>query len=97
MSKIDLTLVTKLVRELATQNEIVEAVDAATSENKSDYTVEVAKAMGLATALKMEAELLAADYARLITLSTVKVGSSDALADFYNLVTPALKNPKTQS
>lgn len=96
MSKIDLTLINKLVKELNLQHEIVEKVKVASVDNKQEYTVELAKALGLVSTIKMESELLIGDFSKLIKFSTGNVMPQEAMSDLYSSIFGP-KPPKNQS
>lgn len=98
MSKINLTLLNKLVKELTLQQEVADKIDAAVVEHKQEYTVELAKAFGILSTIKMEAELLMQDYSRQIRVSTATVPAElDPMADIFGSLFPAGKTPKNQS
>ncbi len=92
MAKIDLTLITELVAQLAKQADLAEKMTLIKTEGvNTAYTVELSKALGLVTGIKMEADLLTADLTRLIKSSTfppTTKAEEDMLSQIFGGVKP---------
>lgn len=92
MAKIDLTLITELVSQLAKQADLADKMTLVKTEGvNTAYTVELSKALGLVTGIKMEADLLTADLTRLIKNSTfppVSKTEEDMLSQIFGGVKP---------
>lgn len=85
MAKPDLSLIAKLVQEAATQIEVADKVYTADPKKKQEYIVELSKAVGLLSSVKMESDLLIADCNKLIKFSTY---STESLASPLDLLFP---------
>lgn len=92
MSKIDLTLATELISQLNKQLELAYKLKLVKTEGiDAAYTVELAKALGLLSTLKIETDLLTADLTRLIKASTFPVGTKaedDLLSQLFGGTKP---------
>lgn len=70
MNKPDLTLINELIKALNQAQILSDKVRETMGENRQAYTVELAKALGLVSTIKMEADLLTLDYSKLIKTTT---------------------------
>lgn len=82
--KVDLSLIKRLVSELDLQLKSAEL--ASSSEEKTDYAVELAKAIGLCTAMSEESKLLIND------IKVTAVLGSQATEDLLSTILTSVKS-----
>jgi hypothetical protein len=85
-SKVDLSVINRLVEEFNVQMSKCDLID---KKKTQDQVVELAKAMGIATAMTLEASALSTDILSLIKINTSPgVGGSDPLDSLSSLFGP---------
>ena len=92
-SKVDLTLVKRLVSELEAQMALADKVELSTE--KTDWVVEMNKAAGLAAGLMTEAGLLVGDIQHIIGGMGMPTGGKGA--DYLDKILGGLKGPGTNN
>jgi hypothetical protein len=91
LSLIDFSLLTKLVKEATSQNEIAVKIHNLGAAHKQDCIVEMSKALGLLSSVKMEVELLLGDYSKIIKMATFPINSPET--DFINSLFGEMPKP----
>lgn len=93
MTKIDLTLMKKLLGELETSLNASDAIRTAEG-NIVEYIVEMSKSVGLASGMVQEASLLIADIqAHVMAVQSPQAGKNDFLAKILGGVPPKGGDP----
>lgn len=83
-TNVNLKLLQRLVEELQKSLDLAEAIKLTGEESNIEYTVEMGKALGLASSISQEGIYLAGDIARVAAKTSQKSSKVDPLWDLFS-------------